>query len=102
MSKTVEEFNRKLNKLDSFIEINSLPNKDRELYMKIMLSTLDVVNEWIDKDNEKHEKVTPIVFCEAVAYKAMLAEVWTHMKNDEFYDVLGDKTWKKVHELKND
>lgn len=85
-----------MNRIEAFKDVNNLSEDEKTLYMKIMCSTLDLVNEMIDKEKKAGNEVTPFVFFEHVAYKVMFADMWAHLKNDEFYDVLFTKTWKKI------
>ena len=70
---------------------NSQPEEIQKLITDVFFTTIDMCNEMLK--GEEH-----IVFFEYMAYKMMLTEMLEHMENKEWFDALGDMTWKKEGE----
>lgn len=70
---------------------NNLPEETQKFITKVMLSTIDVCNSMLDGKDA-------IIFFEDVAYKCMRNDILFHMLNEEWFDALGDLTWKKKGE----
>lgn len=81
-----------MSKIDEFKNFESLPKETQKLITDVMLSTIDMCNELSDGYSK-------IVFFEDMAYKVMRAEMLDHMHRNEWFDVLGDRKWKKHGEV---
>ena len=81
-----------MSKIDEFKNFESLPKETQKLITDVMLSTIDMCNELSDGYSK-------IVFFEDTAYKVMRAEMLDHMHRNEWFDVLGDRKWKKHDEV---
>lgn len=81
-----------MSKIDELKNFESLPKETQNLITDVMLSTIDMCNELSDGYSK-------IVFFEDVAYRVMRAEMLDHMHRNEWFDVLGDRKWKKHDEV---
>lgn len=77
-------------RIDAMKYYESLPKETQELITNVMFSTIDMCNELLD---------TKLVYFEDVAYRVMRADMLEHMLNGEWFDALGDRTWKKHGEV---
>lgn len=66
----------------------SLPKEQQDLIMNVMLTTMDMCSELIEKN---------IVFPEYMTYRVFKFEMLNHMLEDEYFD-FKNKNWKKRHE----
>lgn len=79
-----------MSKIDGMKFYKSLSKETQELITNVMFSTIDMCNELLD---------TKLVFFEDVAYRAMRGEMLDHMLKSEWFDALGDRTWKQKDEV---
>ena len=70
---------------------DSLPESEKMLADKLILTTLDYCCEMFDR---------AFPFCESAAYKKMKWDIFGHIVEDEYYDAV-KKEWK-VFEIEDD
>ena len=81
-----------MSKIDEYKRFETLPKETQKLITDVMLTTMDMCNELSDGYSK-------IVFFEDVALRVMRAEILDHINKKEWFDVLGDRTWKKHGEV---
>ena len=74
-----------MDKIDGGKYYKSLPEEEQNLIYNVMVTTIDMCNS-LSND--------PVIFTEAMAYRAFRNEMIGHMLNKEWYDPK-DKCWKK-------
>lgn len=77
-----------MSKIDTDKCYQSLPKEQQDLIENVMLTTMDMCSELIEKN---------IVFPEYMAYRVFKFEMLNHMMEDEYFD-FKNKNWKKRHE----